>query len=325
MRSEQEDFYIDSLIAKYIVGEISPQEEQELMDWCALSDQNQKVLDDELLIFQKANLGSDQSFDADLAWKKIQPKIRKTKTGKIIAFPVWKVAAGFLLISAMAFLFYQQLYQGEKFEYLSQNEVETKILPDQTSISLNRSSEVQVEYNEKKKTGLIKLSGESLIAIPEDKKVNWQVQVDQLLIEDIGTVFNVKAYPENPIVEVTVIEGEVRMFLNSQKGINLLAGEMGTYHKSTGEFSKTNAESNVAAYSSRSFSYLNENLSSIINQLSEVYQTPIELEGAIGDCRLTVDFENEELDVILGIITETLNLEIKNSGNGITLSGESCN
>lgn len=323
--NEQEEFYIDSLIAKYIVGEISSQEERELMDWCALSDQNQKVLDDELLIFQKANLGSDQSFDAELAWKKIQPKIQKTKKGKVIAFPVWKVAAGFILICAMAFLIYQQLNQPEKFEFLSENQVETQILPDQTSISLNRGSEVNVEYNEKKKTGLIKLSGESLISIPEDKKVNWQVQVDQLLIEDIGTVFNVNAYPENPIVEVTVIEGEVRMYLNSQEGINLLAGERGTFNKSTGVFSKAEAESNVAAYSSRSFSYFNNDLASIIDQLSEVYQRPIRLEGAIGNCRLTVDFENEELDTILGIIAETLNLEIKTSGNEIVLSGESCN
>ena len=323
--NEQEEFYIDSLIAKYIVGEISSQEEQELMDWCALSDQNQKVLDDELLIFQKANLGSDQSFDAELAWKKIQPKIQKTKKGKVIAFPVWKVAAGFILICAMAFLIYQQLNQPEKFEFLSENQVETQILPDQTSISLNRGSEVNVEYNEKKKTGLIKLSGESLISISEDKKVNWQVQVDQLLIEDIGTVFNVNAYPENPIVEVTVIEGEVRMYLNSQEGINLLAGETGTFNKSTGAFSKAEAESNVAAYSSRSFSYFNDDLASIIDQLSEVYQRPIRLEGAIGNCRLTVDFENEELDTILGIIAETLNLEIETSGNEIVLSGESCN
>ncbi|WP_373396780.1 hypothetical protein V8V91_18970 [Algoriphagus halophilus] len=53
MMSEQEEFYIDSLIAKYIVGEISPSEEKELKEWCALSEENQKVLDDELLIFQK--------------------------------------------------------------------------------------------------------------------------------------------------------------------------------------------------------------------------------------------------------------------------------
>ncbi len=323
--SEHEDFYIDSLIAKYIVGEISPSEEKELKEWCALSEENQKVLDDELLIFQKANLGTDHQFDADLAWTKIQPKIQTPKKGRQVYFTPWKIAASFLLICIFSFLIYQQITAPEEFNYLSENQVETQILPDQTKISLNRDSEVSIEYNERKKTGLIKLSGESLVSIPESKKVDWQVQVDKLFIEDIGTVFNVKAYPDSPIVEVSVIEGEVRMYLESDNGIILLAGEKGTYDKISNTFSKEEADPNVDSYSSRSFSYFNQDLASVVDQLSEVYQTNIILAGNIGACRLTVEFENEDLDTILSIISETLNLDITKSGNEITLSGTACN
>ncbi|WP_243431604.1 FecR family protein [Algoriphagus lutimaris] len=325
MMSEQEEFYIDSLIAKYIVGEISPSEEKELKEWCALSEENQKVLDDELLIFQKANLGSDQQFDADLAWSKIQPQIHPPKKGKQIFFTPWRIAASFILICAVSFLIYQQLSAPEEFTYLSENQVETRILPDQTQLSLNRDSEVSVEYNERKKTGLIKLSGESLISIPEDKKVKWQVQVNELFIEDIGTVFNVKAYPTSPLVEVSVLEGEVRMYLQSTKGIQLLAGEKGTFNKNTGNFSKEEADANVDSYSTKSFSYLNQELAFVVAQLSQVYQTEIILEGNIGNCRLTVDFEHEDLDTILSIISETLNLDIKRNGSDIVLSGAACN
>ena len=325
MMSEQEEYYIDSLIAKYIVGEISPSEEKELMDWCALSKENQKLLDDEVLIYQKANLGTSQSFDTELAWQKIQPQIQKSRKGRIISFPVWKLAAGFLLICAMSFLIYQQFGSTQEFEFTSENEVETQILPDQTSLAINRGSEVSIAYNERKKTGVIQLSGESLISIPESKKVKWQVQVEQLFIEDIGTVFNVKAYPDSPIVEVSVLEGVVRMYQENEEGIQLKAGEKGIYDKATGVFSKAEADSNVVAYSTKSFSYFNEDLASIISQLSEVYQTSIRLDGNIGGCRLTVDFEEEELSTILAIISETLNLEINESGEEIILSGTACN
>lgn len=325
MMSEQEEFYIDSLIAKYIVGEISPSEEKELKEWCALSEENQKVLDDELLIFQKANLGTSQQFDADLAWNKIQPRIQQPKKGKQIFFTPWRIAASFILLCAVSFLIFQQLSAPEKFTYLSENQVETQVLPDQTQISLNRDSEVSVEYNERKKTGLIKLSGESLVSIPEDKKVKWQVQVNELLIEDIGTVFNVKAYPASSLVEVSVLEGEVRMYLPSNEGISLIAGEKGTFEKATGNFSKEEADANVDSYSTKSFSYFNQDLASVIAHLSEVYQTDIRLEGNIDSCRLTVDFENEDLDTILTIIAETLNLEISKSGSDILLSGAACN
>ncbi|MEN2283335.1 FecR domain-containing protein [Algoriphagus sp. SE2] len=322
--SEKEEFYIDSLIAKYIVGEISPSEEKELKDWCALSPENQKMLDDEVFIFEKANLGNGKNFDPDLAWNKIQPKIKNAPRGKIISFPLWKIAAGFILICAVSFLIYQQINTTDEFQYMSENQVETQTLPDQTTISLNRETEVSIEYNEHKKTGLIKLSGESLVSIPPDKKVNWKVQVDQLLIEDIGTVFNVKAYPESPIVEVSVVEGEVRMYLESMEGIHLLAGEKGVYDKTSSNFYKEEAEANVASYSTRSFSYFNQDLASVVSQLSEVYQTSILLEGNIEACRLTVEFENEDLDTILSIISETLNLEITNNGKEIILSGTSC-
>jgi ferric-dicitrate binding protein FerR (iron transport regulator) len=323
--SEQEEFYIDSLIAKYIVGEISPSEEKELKEWCALSEENQKVLDDELLIFQKANLGTDQQFDVDLAWTKIQPKIQTPKKGKQVYFTPWRIAASFILICTLSFLIYQQITATDRFQYVSENQVETQILPDQTKLALNRDSEVSIEYNERKKTGLIKLSGESLVSIPESKKVNWQVQVDQLFIEDIGTVFNVKAYPDSPIVEVSVIEGEVRMYLESDNGIILLAGEKGTYDKISNTFSKEEADPNVDSYTSRSFSYFNQDLASVVDQLSEVYQTNIILDGNIGACRLTVEFENEDLDTILSIISETLNLDITKSGSDIILSGAACN
>jgi ferric-dicitrate binding protein FerR (iron transport regulator) len=323
--SEQEEFYIDSLIAKYIVGEISPSEEKELKEWCALSEENQKVLDDELLIFQKANLGTDQQFDVDLAWTKIQPKIQTPKKGKQVYFTPWRIAASFILICTLSFLIYQQITATDRFQYVSENQVETQILPDQTKLALNRDSEVSIEYNERKKTGLIKLSGESLVSIPESKKVNWQVQVDQLFIEDIGTVFNVKAYPDSPIVEVSIIEGEVRMYLESDNGIILLAGEKGTYDKISNTFSKEEADPNVDSYTSRSFSYFNQDLASVVDQLSEVYQTNIILDGNIGACRLTVEFENEDLDTILSIISETLNLDITKSGSDIILSGAACN
>ncbi|WP_373396779.1 FecR domain-containing protein [Algoriphagus halophilus] len=164
-----------------------------------------------------------------------------------------------------------------------------------------------------------------MISIPEDKKVKWQVQVNELFIEDIGTVFNVKAYPTNPLIEVSVLEGEVRMYLQSKEGIQLLAGEKGIFDKNSGSFSKEETDANVDSYSTKSFSYLNQELAFVVAQLSEVYQTEIVLEGNIGGCRLTVDFENEELDTILSIISETLNLDITRNGSDIVLSGAACN
>ena len=322
--SEQETFHIETLIAKYISGECDATEEQQIKDWRSLSSENEKYVADALVIFERAKLATDQEFDTQAAWGNVSNRIKSKPNGRSIFFSPWKIAAGIILISALSFLFYQLIGNEQELNFRSNAEVQTQVLPDKTTLALNRETETKVTYNERQKTGLIELKGEALINIPEDKKVNWVVKVDELLIEDIGTVFNVKAYPQSNQVEVSVVSGEVRLFVGNQMGIRLRANEKGVYHKETGQFQIAVANQNVTAYQTRTFTYQNQDLLTVITQLSEVYAKEILLEGDIGNCRLTVNFDEEELDEILSIISVTLGLELSESGNQIILSGEGC-
>ncbi len=323
--SENSNIHIDNLIGKYIVGETNPAEQAELRDWCALQPQNQKELDDAVLIYNKAQLAEGKVFDSKAAWKKLQPQLAAKPKGRVFSFPFWKIAASFILIGIASLLIYQQLFSVEKFNLQSQASVQTEILPDQTSLTLNRDSEVAVTYYERKKIGRIQLKGEMLIDIPVSKKVDWIVEVAQLRIADIGTKFNVKSYSDQTKVEVSVLEGEVRMYTDSDSGLSLLAGESGIFDQSTGEFYKTSTSANVTAYSSRNFTFQNQELQKVIAELNTVYQTEIQLSGPVGNCRLTVDFFEEDLDIILAVISETLGLTMSENGNQITMTGTGCN
>ncbi len=150
------------------------------------------------------------------------------------------------------------------------------------------------------------------------------MQTANLLIQDIGTIFNVKSLPESETVEVSVQEGMVKFYSESQEGILLQAGEKGTYDKATNAFSKAEADPNVTAYKTRNFSFYEQELQQVIDQLSQIYGREIILEGNIGQCKLTVDFENEELETILSIIGETMSLDITYDSNQIRISGEGC-
>jgi ferric-dicitrate binding protein FerR (iron transport regulator) len=197
-------------------------------------------------------------------------------------------------------------------------------MPDLTEISLNKNSDVRVDYNERKKTGTIHLSGEALINIPDSKKVNWTVQAGELHIDDIGTVFHVKAFPDSAIVEVTVQEGLVRFYKDDVEGITLSAGEKGIYDKDLNTFAKLEADPNVAAFVTKSFVFQEEELAQVLASLSQVYGRKIVMEGDISGCRLTVNFENEDLNTILEIIGETLGLEVIDEGSQIKISGDGC-
>lgn len=322
--SYTEEDYIEDLVGRFVVGEASEEQIRELQEWCALSPENQKYLDDAVLIYEKAQLSDQQKFDTDRAWEKVKSKI-SDRGGKIRLFtPIWGIAAGLILVLAFSFLFFRQYFQAEEFQFVSENQVVTQTLPDQTELSLNQNSSVKVEYNERRKTGIIHLTGEALISIPPTKKVEWLVEAGNLFVEDIGTVFHVKAYPDSKTIEVSVQEGMVRFFTKTQPGITLQAGDKGIYIKSLDAFDLVEANPNVTAFKTRQFSFFEKELREVVADLSVVYGLEILLDDNLATCRITVDFDNEELDTILSIIAETMSLEISNEGNQIRISGEGC-
>lgn len=318
-----EEEYMEDLIGKFVVGEASESEIRDLRDWCALSPENQKYLDDSLKIFENAQL-SDKDFDTEKAWENVKSKISENGTKTRFLFPVWGIAAGLVLVLAFSFLFYNQYTKPEEYQFVSENQVMTQTLPDQTEISLNKASEVKVEYNVRKKTGTIQLSGEATISIGKEKEVQWTVEAENLLIRDIGTVFHVKAYPDGQQIEVSVLEGAVQFYSQTEEGIVLEAGEKGVYDKTSGIYSKTVADTNVVAFKTRSFQFNEENLQVVVDRISEVYDRKIILAGGIGSCKITVEFTEEEFDTIIGILSETMGLEVSENGDEIILSGEGC-
>jgi transmembrane sensor len=322
---DQEKEYFEDLVGKYILGEATAAEQQQVESWCAQDPDNQKYLDHSRLIYERAQLPSQFNFDPEKAWAKVAPQLQTTKpTNRPLISPIWKIAAGFILVAAVSYLFYWNLAPGEEFVYLSGNEVVTQTLPDQTEIALNKSSEAKVDYNAVKKTGTIHLKGEATISISEEKEIKWTVEAENLLIRDIGTIFHVKAYPDADLVEVSVLEGAVQFYSRRDEGIMLLAGEKGTYDKTTGNYTKDAADTNVVAFKTRSFQFDEADLQTVVERISEVYGRKIKLLGGIGNCKITVAFDNEDFDTVLAVLSETMGLEVAEVGDEITLSGEDC-
>lgn len=321
--SEQEREHIEDLIGKYIFGEASQIEKSQLEKWALSDPANQKYLEDAQLIFEKSQLPVEASFDADLAWTKVKPQLA-SKSRQLIFSSLWKVAASFVLFAGLAYFLYYQFAPGELQAYYSGNEVRTELIANEAEITLNKGSEMVVDYNSRKKRGVIELQGEATISISEDKKSSWLVQTGELLIRDIGTVFHVKALPDQNEVEVSVFEGEVQFYTAGEEGIHLLAGEKGVYSKVTREFVKAEANENVLAYKTRSFGFEDQSLEEVVAQLNQVYDQKIIIQGAIAQCKITVGFENEDLETILDIISETIKVDISRNGEQIVLSGETC-
>ena len=99
---------------------------------------------------------------------------------------------------------------------LSKTETVADTLPDGSDVVLNKQTQLAYKFDQKKKVHTVKLKGEAYFNIQHDSTKTFIVDIDGVMIKDIGTSFNVKAYPESNTVEVVVESGEV-MFYTEQR------------------------------------------------------------------------------------------------------------
>ena len=133
----------------------------------------------------------------------------------------------------------------QSMEVIAQKETVADTLPDGSDVFLNKETELVYSFDKKKKNHVVKLKGEAYFNIQHDESKTFIVDVAGIFIRDIGTSFNVKAYPEDNTVEVVVEEGKVMFYTDTDSGIYLSAKGKGIYNKTTKTFIIEQPEENV--------------------------------------------------------------------------------
>jgi ferric-dicitrate binding protein FerR (iron transport regulator) len=324
---------IDELLGKYLAKETSSVENSRVEKWLRQSDANQNYFDQLKVIFESAARVNDiPTFDTDQAWNSLQNKLKQNRGGKVVPLSTansgslyWRVAAALLLVSAFAYFTYKLLEPTTTtFKAQALKSVETDTLPDGSEVSLNKKTELAYTFDKKSKAHRVKLKGEAFFKIQHEEKKDFVVDAEGVFIKDIGTSFNVKAYPESNTIEVDVQEGEVKFYSESTDGLLLHAGEKGIYNKISKTFSSDSIEPNIAAYKTKYFVYSNKDLGAVIDELNSIYDKKIVIADNLRKCRLTVTFNNETIEEIANVIAETLGMTLIVSGDKLQLEGSGC-
>ncbi|GAB1445025.1 MAG: FecR domain-containing protein [Cyclobacteriaceae bacterium] len=323
--------HIDDLIGKCLSGEASAVERTQVEEWIAISDSNKAHYDHFKLIFDKAkSVNEIQSFDVDAAWLKVKSKMHQPARKQVAFSPyfkVLKVAAVLLVAIGLGWITYQQLNTPDQTITLtSQTEIVRDTLPDGSRTVLNKSSTIKYAYNKRKGQRKVELEGEAFFEVKHAEAEPFIIRTGDVIIEDIGTTFNVLAFPESPTIEVYVESGEVAFYTLNNAGLNLVAGETGVYHKQSKSFARIQTvNANQLAYKTGVFSFRNADLETIVGDLNAVYDTKIRLgNDAIKTCLLNVTFRNERIEDIVEIIAETLKLTLTKEGEVYILNGTGC-
>ena len=141
-----------------------------------------------------------------------------------------------------------------------------------------------------------------------------------------GTSFYINTHTLNGDFELVLTSGTVELYFENQAGRErvLNPGEKAIIHGDEIIISP-NTDANYMAWKTRKITFNNEPLNSVAATLSKVYQADIRLGNAsLARCRLTATFDNQSLESVLNVLKATLDVDVRNSGSLVEISGKGC-
>lgn len=233
----------DEILVEYILGQLSPEENEIVEDWYRQSKENIKQLDHLYFLLRvKEKVDIMKSADPDMAYYQFRDLlIKKNKNGiwKRNIYLLQRIAAILFcpLLILTTYLSLKDTTTSVQYVNIAANPgmVSTVQLPDGSKVWLNGGSHLKYPTQFDKKNRKVELKGEGyfdIITQPDKPFIvnagnNYAVQV-------YGTEFNLSAYEEDNDIKTTLISGSVRLLINDTEQI-ILPNEKTTYNKSTGK------------------------------------------------------------------------------------------
>lgn len=340
------------LIAKFLAGESSLTEKEELFARTKEDRENQAFFEDMEEVWKNVEGAESSPFEADMdaAWAKIDEGVRNQESGvsggtsgfeneaRVVEMRPrkfrWSMAAAVLaLLAAGAWWMGQgvpepvlvavQTVEGE------QKEIN---LPDGSTVWLNENS--RLAYLEDFTKRDVELEGEAFFDVERSEEHPFQIMSGDATTTVLGTSFNVRAYPNEEQVEVTVETGTVELAVAKKKAdkiekvkaVRLPAGTSGVVYKKEEKVEKVEEKiSNAISWKTMRLDFDEDSMKEVISILERHFDADIQVSNnMIFDCPYTSSFDQPNLDEILMVIGASVGFEVEKNGGAYELVGNGC-
>jgi transmembrane sensor len=329
---------------KMLSGELSNNEAEQFNAWLNKNEKNMKW-------FNTLKKGWDvagteqvrQNVDVDRAWNALYNKIQK-EDSQIVITPVFnrnkslipvflRVAAIGLILIAFGMIGYKLIWNPSTMSSDLQivqtidGEQKNVTLPDGTTVFLSYSSKLSYPKQFSSDKREVTLSGDAYFAVTKNLAQPFIISAGDAVVRVVGTSFSVRSGESKDNVEVFVNTGKVEVFSKNSPE-NVVALEPGYLGSITEKETKKylNNDENYLSWKTKKIVFNNSSLEEVVSVLSQTYHVNLVLDKTnLEDCRFTSSFENQELDIVLQIINQTLGgLQIDKKETGIYISGKGC-
>ena len=216
-------------LARYVSGEATEAEAEEVGRWAAGDEERQRLLASVERRWHAA--ASVASFDVDRAWQRMAPQLATAKRGSapVLPFlrrrptaPRWAYAIAATLVLAVGlsslWLVRRAPSTSPSLGLVAALQAQTGVgerraieLPDGSHAVLGVRSSLRMEPGLATGPRIVHLDGEAFFTVNHDPSRPFRVLASNVVTEDVGTEFSVRAYPGEGQVRVAVREGAVSL------------------------------------------------------------------------------------------------------------------
>ncbi|MGM9738089.1 MAG: FecR family protein [Candidatus Cryptobacteroides sp.] len=257
-----------------------------------------------------------RSDDIDEQFNKLSSRIRKNRNAfRMRNFLLaGSIAAGLALPLAVAGLIALRQSAGPEDiqivqKFAANGKTETLLLPDSTTVILNSGSTLLYpsEYNGKERTAF--LSGEAIFKVAKNKEKPFIVKAGDINVRVLGTEFDLRAYPDERDVELTVNRGCVQASGCGDNDHILNAGDRIVFDKSSGTVRTEKVEPDkYFAWKDGKLYFSSESFRNIVKKIEQRYGVDIYVATDRYDNeRITAKFiSGEGIEELMGTLQELI-------------------
>ncbi|MEI7423884.1 MAG: FecR domain-containing protein [Prolixibacteraceae bacterium] len=154
-------------------------------------------------------------------------------------------------------------------------------LADGTRIWLNSGSSLTYQEDPKGKQRLAELTGEAFFEVTHNENSPFLIKAGKLTIKDLGTTFNIKAYPTDNLIETSLVEGKAEILNNYGNSLSVLKpGDNAIYTSATEKIEiKPIANNVLSAWREGKFVIRDQRLEDIFKEVSRWYDVKFQFEN----------------------------------------------
>lgn len=192
------------------------------------------------------------------------------------------------------------------------------LLEDSTRVWLNAASSLEFPDEFNSKTREVYLSGEAYFDVKHADKIPFIIHTGNVSTTVLGTAFNIKAYPGQKNIVVSVSRGKVKVSRKNEPVITLVHGQQVKIEdRGTGVVEKVIPVNGIASWQQGAIEYDDETFEDIIADMERIYNTTISLQNnSIRGLKVSTSFKKEiGVEQALQVLSKLTDTDLKQIGN----------